>query len=68
MKILFQHIEQPTLNIESIGCYDPYADLRDSIRKPKKFYVASLDLKSILYLEPPIKLFIFQYYLKKNLK
>ena len=45
MKILFQHIEQPTLNIESIGCYDPYADLRDSIRKPKKFYVASLDYK-----------------------
>ena len=45
MKILFQHIEQPTLNIESIGCYDPYADLQDSIRKPKKFYVASLDYK-----------------------
>ena len=45
MKKLFQHIEQPTLNIESIGCYDPYADLRDSIRKPKKFYVASLDYK-----------------------
>ena len=45
MKILFQHIEQPTLNIESIGCYDPYADLRDCIRKPKKFYVASLDYK-----------------------
>lgn len=43
MKNIFQHIEQPTLNIESIGCYDPYADLRDSIRKPKKFYVASLD-------------------------
>lgn len=45
MKNIFQYIEQPTLNIESIGCYDPYADLRDSIRKPKKFYVASLDYK-----------------------
>ena len=45
MKNIFRHIEQPTLNIESIGCYDPYADLRDSIRKPKKFYVASLDYK-----------------------
>lgn len=45
MLSIFQHIEQPTLNIESIGCYDPYADLRDSIRKPKKFYVASLDYK-----------------------
>lgn len=42
---LFQHIEQPTLNIESIGCYDPYADLQDNIRKPQKFYVASLDYK-----------------------
>ena len=37
MKNIFQHIEQPTLNIESIGCYDPYADLRDGIRKPKNF-------------------------------
>ena len=45
MKNIFQHIEQPTLNIESIGCYDPYADLRDGIRKPKKFYVTSLDYK-----------------------
>ena len=45
MKNIFQHIEQPTLNIESIGCYDPYADLRDRIRKPQKFYVASLDYK-----------------------
>ena len=42
---LFQHIEQPTLNIESIGCYDPYAELQDNIRKPQKFYVASLDYK-----------------------
>lgn len=42
---LFQHIERPTLNIESIGCYDPYADLQDNIRKPQKFYVASLDYK-----------------------
>lgn len=42
---LFQYIEQPTLNIESIGCYDPYADLQDNIRKPQKFYVASLDYK-----------------------
>jgi len=42
---LFQHIEQPTLNIESIGCYDPYADLQDNIRKPQKFYVAGLDYK-----------------------
>jgi len=45
MKNIFQHIEQPTLNIESIGCYDPYADLQDNIRKPQKFYVASLDYK-----------------------
>ena len=45
MKNIFQHIEQPTLNIESIGCYDLYADLRDGIRKPQKFYVASLDYK-----------------------
>ena len=45
MKILVQHNEQPTLNIESIECYDPYADLRDSIREPKKIYVASLDYK-----------------------
>ena len=42
---VFQHIEQPTLNIESIGCYNPYADLQDNIRKPQKFYVASLDYK-----------------------
>ena len=45
MKNIFQHIEQPTLNIESIGCYDPYAELQDNIRKPQKFYVASLDYK-----------------------
>lgn len=42
---IFRHIEQPTMNIESIGCYDPYADLQDNIRKPRKFYVASLDYK-----------------------
>ena len=45
MKNIFRHIEQPTLNIESIGCYDPYAELQDNIRKPQKFYVASLDYK-----------------------
>ena len=45
MKNIFQHIEQPTLNIESIGCYDPYAELQDNICKPQKFYVASLDYK-----------------------
>ena len=42
---LFRHIEQPTLNIESIGCYDPYADLQKKFREPKKVYVASLDYK-----------------------
>ena len=42
---IFRHIEQPTLNIESIGCYDPYAELQDDIRKPQKLYVASLDYK-----------------------
>lgn len=45
LNIFKSHIEQPTLNIESIGCYDPYADLQDNIRKPQKFYVASLDYK-----------------------
>ena len=42
---IFQHIEQPTLNIESIGCYNPYADLQKEFREPKKVYVASLDYK-----------------------
>ena len=42
---IFRHIEQPTLNIESIGCYDPYADLQKKFREPKKVYVASLDYK-----------------------
>ena len=42
---LFRHIEQPTLNIESIGCYNPYAELQKEIREPKKVYVASLDYK-----------------------
>lgn len=45
MLSLFRHIEQPILNIESIGCYDPYADLQKDIREPKKVYVASLDYK-----------------------
>ena len=42
---VFRHIEQPTLNIESIGCYNPYAELQKEIREPKKVYVASLDYK-----------------------
>ena len=45
MKNIFQHIEQPTLNIESIGCYDPYAELQDNIRKLQKLYAVSLDYK-----------------------
>lgn len=45
MKNIFRHIEQPNLNIESIGCYDPYAELQDNIRKPQKLYAASLDYK-----------------------
>ena len=42
---IFRYIEQPTLNIESIGCYNPYADLQKEIREPKKVYVASLNYK-----------------------
>ena len=45
MHNIFRHIEQPTLNIESIGCYNPYADLQKEFREPKKVYVASLDYK-----------------------
>ena len=45
MKNIFRHIEQPNLNIESIGCYNLYADLQDNIRKPQKLYAVSLDYK-----------------------
>ena len=45
MHSVFRHIEQPNLNIESIGCYNPYADLQDNIRKPQKLYAVSLDYK-----------------------